>query len=218
MTNGYSNLKPNIALQTGAVFSAAMAASGALPLSSVTLTDLPETNFTLTLEAVCRCGENIVFEYPRISFSSFNFRLCGESEERTALIRFSAPDFEISYAFLNSLAAPADAVLTVSAAVDDICVAADAKIQLLPHDEWLGIENHPETLAAFVCPDCKAVDTLSASVKPYMPFSALADNVASLTDIVKNIRAASMICAARDSYSPERRQRIKSHTALCIPN
>ena len=40
MTNGYSNLKPNIALQTGAVFSAAMAASGALPLSSVTLTDL----------------------------------------------------------------------------------------------------------------------------------------------------------------------------------
>lgn len=218
MTNGYSNLKPNIALQTGAVFSAAMAASGALPLSSVTLTDLPEANFTLTLEVVCRCGENIVFEYPRISFSSFNFRLCGESEERTALIRFSAPDFEISYAFLNSLAAPADAVLTVSAAVDDICVAADAKIQLLPHDEWLGIENHPETLAAFVCPDCKAVDTLSASVKPYMPFSALADNVASLTDIVKNIRAASMICAARDSYSPERRQRIKSHTALCIPN
>ena len=78
MTNGYGNLKPNITLQTGAVFSAAMAASGAVPLSSVTFTDLPEHSFSLTLEAECLCGENLVFRFPAVTFPSFDSRLCGE--------------------------------------------------------------------------------------------------------------------------------------------
>lgn len=218
MTNGYGNLKPNITLQTGAVFSAAMAASGAVPLSSVTFTDLPEHSFSLTLEAECLCGENLVFRFPAVTFPSFDSRLCGEKAERTALIRFSAEDFEIGHAYLNTLLAPADALLTVKAIIGDVAVTADARIQLLPRDEWLGLEIHPETLAAFVCPNSEAVENLAAGISPQAPFSALSDNTEILRNIVKNIRDGSMICAARDSYSPERRQRIKSHAALCIPN
>lgn len=218
MTNGYSNLKPNIVLQTGTVFSAAMAASGAVPLACVTLVDLPAHPFSLKLEVTCQSGENLVFAFAPAHFPAFDTHLCGDKSAHTALIRFSAADFEIGYAYLHSLSALTEALLCVKAEIDGFAVSSEVKIQLLPSDEWLGIDSHPETLAAFVCPGSRAVQTLTDGIMHDTPLSALAEHTDSLREIVKNIRSGSMICAARDSYSPERRQRIKSHAALCIPN
>ena len=218
MTHGYSNLKPNIVLQTGTVFSAAMAASGAVPLASVTLADLPAHPFSLKLEVTCQSSENLVFAFAPAHFPAFDTHLCGDKATHTALIRFSAADFEIGHAYLHSLAALTEALLCVKAEIDGFAVSAEVKIQLLPSDEWLGIDSHPETLAAFACPGSRALQTLTDGVLHDTPLSALAEHTDSIRDIVKNIRSGSMICAARDSYSPERRQRIKSHAALCIPN
>ena len=218
MTHGYSNLKPNIVLQTGTVFSAAMAASGAVPLASVTLADLPAHPFSLKLEVTCQSSENLVFAFAPAHFPAFDTHLCGDKATHTALIRFSAADFEIGHAYLHSLAALTEALLCVKAEIDGFAVSAEVKIQLLPSDEWLGIDSHPETLAAFVCPGSRALQTLTDGVLHDTPLSALAEHTDSIRDIVKNIRAGSMICAARDSYSPERRQKIKSHAVLCQPN
>lgn len=71
-----------------------------------------------------------------------------------------------------------------------------------------GIEYHPESLASYICSAKSGVAELAA------PAREIQEREQKLRALVKNIRAKNIICAARDSYSPERRQSIKSHDVL----
>ena len=217
MNNGYSNLKPNIALRAAGVFSASVAFAGLAPLEAVLLSDLPDGLYDLSVEVICRCGETTVFSGPVKTLHSFQRALCGDGTSG-ALIRFSASDFEIDYSFLNALTVHEDANLSVRVTVGETVLAAEAPVRLAPREEWQGIDVHPETLASFICPDCESVRALTKGVARLSEPANLSERFEVLRGIVRGIRARSMICAARDSYSPERRQHIKSHDALCTPN
>ena len=216
MNKGYSNLKPNIALQAGCVFSASIAAAGIAPLNAVILSDLPEGNFDLTVEAVCRCAEQTVFRVPKKTFYSFNTALfdCGE-KQRSAVLRFSPEDFEIDRVYLETLSAAAEAMLTVNVSADGVCCEAQAPIHIALAREWQGTDVYPEALAAYICPESDAVSALTADIPAVTAFPHGSERMEKMRALVKRIRERSLICAARDSYSPERRQNIKTHDMLC---
>ncbi len=216
MTNGYGNRKPNMTLQAEPIFSAAMAASGLVPLISVTFAELPETPFCLTLEMTGVCEKEVFATFPRRIFPAFDASFCC-ANGKTAVIRFRNDDLSLDHAFLMGLQTKKNAKLCVKASVDRYTLTAEAEIELLPSDEWTGLERHPETLAAFVCPTLACIDEATEGQKPLSAYATVGERVKALRSLVSTLRAQSLVCAARDSYAPERRQRIKNPDSFCTP-
>lgn len=216
MTNGYGNRKPNMTLQTEPNFSAAMAAAGLVPLVSVTLSELPEASFDLALEVTGVCDREVFVSFPRRAFHAFDTSFCGESR-KTAVIRFRADELSLDRAFLMDLQTKKTAKLCVKASVGRHELTAEAELELFPSDEWMGLERYPETLAAFVCPTLSCMEEAIKEKKPLSVYATTAERINTLRELVSTLRAQSLVCAARDSYAPERRQRIKHPASFCTP-
>lgn len=218
MTKGYGNQKPNMTLQTSPVFSASMVAAGLCPLHSITLTELPQTKVCLTLEITAICEKKTFLSFSKRMIPDFVPVLCGENAQKKTVLHFQSSDFAWDQEFLLSLTARKNAHLLVKLHLDDCELSADAELELLSHDEWTGLELHPEAIASFVCPDMLCIRTLMKEQKKVLPYATQSEQKEVLRKLVRLLRAQSLICAARDSYAPERRQRLRAHSVFCTPN
>lgn len=205
-------------LQTSPVFSASMAAAGLCPLHSISLTFLPQAKACFTLEITAICENKTFLSFSKRTIPDFAPALCGENAQKKTVLHFQSSDFEWEKDLLLSLTTRKNAHLLVKLQLDDCELSAEAELELLPHDEWIGLELHPETIASFVCPEMHCIRTLMKDEKSILPYAAQADQKEVLRKLVRLLRAQSLICAARDSYAPERHQRLRAHSVFCTPN
>ena len=208
MTNGYSNLKPSISVEASPIYSASIASSGVSPVISVIISELPEKEFDLSVSIVGKSAGTIFIQTGERNFE----RTCTDTYDRQGknrlIIRFEQGDFEINREYLYNIESAQIASLTAKATIGGKEYQAETEIKLAPAYEWQGIEYHPESLASYICSAKSGVAELAA------PAREIQEREQKLRALVKNIRAKNIICAARDSYSPERRQSIKSHDVL----
>ena len=208
MTNGYSNLKPSISVEASPIYSASIASSGVSPVISVIISELPEKEFDLSVSIVGKSAGTVFIQTGERNFE----RTCTDTYDRQGknrlIIRFEQGDFEINREYLYNIESAQIASLTAKVTIGIKEYQAETEIKLAPAYEWQGIEYHPESLASYICSAKSGVAELAA------PAKEIQEREQKLRALVKNIRAKNIICAARDSYSPERRQSIKSHDVL----
>ncbi|MBR5721657.1 MAG: hypothetical protein IKX78_04155, partial [Clostridia bacterium] len=224
MNKAYSNIKPNIYIETSGVYSMAYALSEICPVDAVIISDLPAGKFNLSVGLFCEFKGKTVFSFEEKTFYDIETQLFAKKDNHSLLIRFDYKDFEINYDFLKNIESGTNCAVKAVIKVDGAEYYADSAISVLPKNVWNGTENHPETLSAFCTPDSKFIKTLTENVKPGGRFPAYETVVENARSIVKNMRSRNVICAKRESYSPEKKQTVNvsdvsllDGTVVCTP-
>lgn len=214
MSKPYSNLKPNITVENIPVFSACFDACGISPVSALLISGFygDRTDFSVGIDCVCD-GES-VFSFAQKKFEAFspgNYEFDGAGK---LVIKFSNSDFEINYELLSNMTRAVSAEVKAVITVDENTYEAVSPVKILPCDEWAGAEYHPETLASFVIPQADEVESVTSGIKAADRLCSLEDAVSYADEIVRRIRGKNIICAKRDSYSPEKPQTVKTADML----
>ncbi|MCR5353918.1 MAG: hypothetical protein K6D98_06400, partial [Clostridiales bacterium] len=224
MNKAYSNIKPNIYIETSGIYSMACALSEICPVDAVIISDLPSGKFNLSVALSCEYKGKTVFSYDEKTFYDIETLLFAKKDNHSLLIRFDYKDFDINYDFLKSTDSSTNCAVKAVIKVDGTEYFADSAISVLPKNVWNGTEIHPETLCAFCMPDSKFIKAITENVKPSGRFPAYETVVENVRNIVKNMRSRNVICAKRESYSPEKKQTVNvsdvsllDGTVVCTP-
>ncbi len=214
MSKPYSNLKPNITVENIPVFSACFDACGISPVSELLISGFygDKTDFSIGINCVCD-GEN-VFSFAQKKFEAFspqNYEFDGAGK---LIVKFLNSDFKINSELLSNTTRPVNAEIKAVIIVDENTYEAVSSVRILPCDEWAGAEYHPETLASFVTPEAEEVENITSGIKAADRLCSFADAVSYADEIVRRIRGKNIICAKKDSYSPEKTQNVKTADML----
>lgn len=214
MNKAYSNLKPNISVESSPIYSSCFDLAGISPVSALDFSGLPEGRFNLSIEMNCKYGAYNIFSFTEKTFFDADTKMFDYSGEGRMIVKFTHKDFNIGSDFLKNNKDRISAEINVCVKVDENTYELALPIKILPGNEWHGLEFHPETLACFVTPDSNEVNSLIDGVQNLTGFASYEDAVGVVGTIVKNIRSKNIICARRDSYSPEKHQAVKTADEL----
>ncbi len=207
MSNGYTNLTPNISVESTAFFSAGFAAAKIAPVAAVVVSGMPDGKFGMALKIQCSHNNVKLFsfdkEYPVKDCRQYDFENAGR-----LIIAFDYSDFEVNYSALKELCNGFDTEIVTTLYIGTSAYEIRNPISILSVNEFAGIEAHPEHLAAFVSPSSEAVKALVSKGTRERSFTSYYDACEIASGIINSIRGMNIICTKRDGYSPEKRQSI----------
>lgn len=209
VSKAYSNLKPNISVESSPVYSACFDNAGISPVSAIIFSDLPEGRFDLSVSIECKCGNENVFSFEQKTFFSSDTKMFDASAQGKMILKISYDSFKISSDFLKNNKSNINAQICTCVKVDENTYEIPTQIQIAAGNEWTGSEFHPEALATFVTPFSNEIDALTGPIDKSSGFASFSEALSAVGAIVKNIRNKNIICARRDAYSPEKSQTVK---------
>ena len=199
-----TNLRPAPAPDFLPVYQDAFRASRVPPLLRVSVSDLPRRPADISLSAACTCRGESVWHTAEKSFRAFDARTFSPKYPDTAVFTFSFEDFTFD-GLLEVLADKADGEITVTLSVDGIPYSSVTPVTLRPRGEWQGAGMHPEAFAAFVESESRSVAAFTADLA-----ASDASVFEKAEQLVKKIRSRGFVCAVRPSFTPEKRQKLRS--------
>ncbi len=207
MSNGYTNLNPNITVESTGVFSASFVAAKISPVSALLISGIPEGRTELCLEIYCDYKNESIFCFEN-KYVAVDSSMYDVDDGGRLFIRFSYGDFSINSEFLKSIKNGFDTEIVTKVTVAGAVYELRTPITVIGVNDFAGIEYHPETLSAFVSPDSKVVCEIAKGIKKADRWTDCAGATAICGSIIQKIRSRNIICAKRDGYSPEKRQTV----------
>ncbi len=208
MNKAYTNIRPTLTLSALPAYGASFYGSGIAPFSRLSVKDVPagRQNVTVSGECVTESGETL-YRLPEKTFESLDTAWFDPKNSGELTLSFEKGDFLVDEQKLMTRENAENALLTVSLTVAEETVTVSENVRILAGNEWAGIETHPETLAYFCFPQ----DERTAALAEKVPVSSYypTDVRRTVKSLVDTIRKAGIVCANRDSYSPERRQSLR---------
>lgn len=214
MTDRFNNTKPNIAIEGMSVYSASFAAAKVSPVSLVAISDLPHQNLDgVSIEILCTAAASSVLSYGPYSLSGLNTKMFSDSANSLG-IRFSYDELNVDEDFLDSVENTLNTEITVRVTLGEAVFEHKMPFSIVPKNEFSGIQTHPETLACFVSSAEECISEMAESIKKVSVMPSYNEVISCIRDIVKSVKMKNVICTAKDSYSPDKKQIIKSHDTL----
>ena len=207
MSNGYTNLIPNITIESTSFFSASFAASRVSPVSALLLSGVDADKFDLTVDISCTNKDKELFSFKK-SYHGLTSGMFDSEDKGRLLIRFAFRDFNIDYKYLSELDSAVTTDIVSKITVNGTSYEVRNPVTVFARNEFAGIECHPETLAAFTSPMSQNVKEIASGCSLCDEWTTLKEAYENVGSIIKNIRAKNIICVKRDGYSPEKKQEI----------
>ncbi len=214
MSKPYSNLKPNITVENIPVFSACFDACGIAPVNALLISGLYGDKIDFSICIDCHCDGNTVFSFAEKKLEGFspeNYEFDGAGK---LIVKFSSADFDVNTEFLSVITRTVNAEIKAVITVGENIYEAVSSVRILPHDEWAGAEYHPEALASFVTPEADEIENITSGIKTADRLCSFEEAVSYADEIIRRIRSKNIICAKKDSYSPEKAQTVKTADML----
>lgn len=152
MNNGLKPSRMTVNIETMPFFSASMADMHITPVTSVVL-GTPEaekkpTRLELSIVGKCKDTEFIKRrDFVKDCFSSESYNLKNSSY---CVLGFDCDSFEYNYAFLNSIEEDITGEIYVRVKYMGEEVVAKTTINLMPSNEWAGLDAEPSVVASFI--------------------------------------------------------------------